>query len=146
MNQKQVLVDKKKLQEIHSEVSTNIPILVLKIQNTLQCKEEVAKEAIMEVLRFLWLITYSETSLSPAIKVDNAWHEFILCTREYERICTKYFGKFIHHSPGGNEDENQTKFVKTLTLYALHFGKPSEFFWGDTSLFDVPAQCGFCSN
>jgi len=142
----QVLVDKKKLQEIHSEISNNIPILVSKIQNTLQCNEEVATEAQMEVLRFLWLIAYSGTSLSPAIKVDKAWHELILCTREYERICTQYFGKFIHHSPGGKEDENQTKFVKTLTLYALHFGKPPEFFWGDTSSFDVPAQCGFCSN
>lgn len=142
----QVLVDKKKLHEIHSEISTNIPIVVSKIKNTLQCNDEVATEALLEVLRFLWLIAYSDTSLSPAINVDNAWHELILCTREYERICTKYFGKFIHHSPGGNEDDNQTKFVKTLTLYALHFGKPSEFFWGDTSNFDVPAQCGFCSN
>ncbi|MBL8004248.1 MAG: hypothetical protein JNL36_04030 [Candidatus Kapabacteria bacterium] len=142
----QVLVDKKKLQEIHSEISNNIPILVSKIQNTLQCNVEVATEALMEVLRFLWLIAYSGTSLSPAIKVDNTWHELILCTREYERICTQYFGKFIHHSPGGNEQDNQTKFVKTLTLYALHFGKPPEFFWGDTTMFDVPAQCGFCCN
>jgi hypothetical protein len=146
MNQSQVLVDKQKLQEIHSEISNNIPILATKIQNALQCNAEVANEVLTEVLRFLWLIAYSDSSLSPSILVDNAWHELILCTREYERVCWQYFGKFLHHSPGGNEQDNQTKFMKTLTLYALHFGKPPEFFWGDTTMFDVPAQCGFCSN
>lgn len=146
MNQRQVLIDKKKLHEIHTEISDNIPILVTKIQNVLHCSKEVADKALTEVLRFMWLIAYSDSSLSPSILVDNAWHELILCTREYERVCNQYFGRFLHHSPGGNESDNQTKFVKTLTLYALHFGKPPEFFWGDTSNFDVPAQCGFCSN
>lgn len=146
MNQRQILIDKNNLIEIQNEISKNIPILVSKIQNALQCDPNVVNEAIREVLRFLWLIASSDSSLSPSIKVDYAWHEFILCTREYERICAKYFGKFIHHSPGGNEDENNTKYVKTLTLYALHFGKPSEYFWGETQHFDVPANCGFCSN
>lgn len=146
MNQAQILVDKNNLTDIQNEISKNIPILVSKIQNVLQCDHNVANESIREVLRFLWLIAYSDSSLSPSIVVDAAWHEFILCTREYERICTTYFGKFIHHSPGGNDSENHSKYMKTLTLYALHFGKPSEYFWGDTQVFDVPANCGFCTN
>ncbi len=54
MNQSQVLVEKQKLQEIHSEISKNIPILATKIQNALQCNAEVANEALTEVLRFFW--------------------------------------------------------------------------------------------
>lgn len=146
MNVSSTIVDKDTLQKIQTEISNNIPILVRKIQNALQSDESIANDALREVLRFLWLIAYSESSLSPSKKVDDAWHELILCTREYERICTSYFGRFLHHSPGGNEDENQAKFVKTLTLYALHFGKPPEYFWGETTSYDVPAQCGFCSN
>ncbi len=146
MNQAQILVDKNNLTDIQNEISKNIPILVSKIQNALQCDHNVANESIREVLRFLWLIAYSDSSLSPSIVVDAAWHEFILCTREYERICSNYFGKFIHHSPGGNDSENHKKYIKTLTLYALHFGKPTEYFWGDTQVFDVPANCGFCTN
>ncbi len=35
----------------------------------------------------------------PSQAVDNAWHEFILFTREYQRFCKKAFGRFLHHTP-----------------------------------------------
>ena len=30
---------------------------------------------------------------------DDAWHEFILCTREYAGFCRKAFGRYLHHKP-----------------------------------------------
>ena len=35
----------------------------------------------------------------PSQAVDNAWHEFILFTRNYNRFCRKAFGRFLHHTP-----------------------------------------------
>ena len=35
----------------------------------------------------------------PSKIVDEAWHEFILFTKEYENFCKKVFGEFLHHSP-----------------------------------------------
>ena len=35
----------------------------------------------------------------PSQVVDVAWHEFILCTRDYERFCQHAFGRFLHHTP-----------------------------------------------
>ncbi len=35
----------------------------------------------------------------PSQIVDDAWHEFILFTREYQEFCEKAFGKFLHHTP-----------------------------------------------
>jgi hypothetical protein len=35
----------------------------------------------------------------PSQVVDDAWHEFILSTRIYERFCTKALGRFLHHTP-----------------------------------------------
>jgi hypothetical protein len=35
----------------------------------------------------------------PSQVVDDLWHEFILYTREYQRFCSKAFGRFLHHSP-----------------------------------------------
>lgn len=35
----------------------------------------------------------------PSILVDNAWHEFILHTREYMSYCNSRYGRFIHHIP-----------------------------------------------
>lgn len=35
----------------------------------------------------------------PSQVVDDAWHEFILFTRYYERFCRLAFGRFLHHTP-----------------------------------------------
>ena len=35
----------------------------------------------------------------PSQIVDDAWHEFILFTREYEVFCEKAYGYFLHHTP-----------------------------------------------
>ena len=35
----------------------------------------------------------------PSQVVDDAWHEFILFTRSYERFCQQAYGKFLHHTP-----------------------------------------------
>lgn len=35
----------------------------------------------------------------PSQVVDDAWHEFILFTRQYEKFCRAAFGRFLHHTP-----------------------------------------------
>src|SRR5689334_15273152 len=35
----------------------------------------------------------------PSRAVDEAWHEFILDTREYSGFCTAAFGEYLHHTP-----------------------------------------------
>lgn len=35
----------------------------------------------------------------PSQIVDEAWHEFILCTRGYAEFCQRAFGRFLHHTP-----------------------------------------------
>ena len=35
----------------------------------------------------------------PSQVVDDLWHEFILCTRNYDSFCTRAFGRFLHHTP-----------------------------------------------
>jgi hypothetical protein len=35
----------------------------------------------------------------PSQVVDDAWHEFILSTRIYEKFCNKAMGRFLHHTP-----------------------------------------------
>lgn len=35
----------------------------------------------------------------PSQAVDDAWHEFILFTREYDAFCRRAFGRFLHHTP-----------------------------------------------
>ncbi|MBK8319695.1 MAG: hypothetical protein IPL05_14520 [Betaproteobacteria bacterium] len=35
----------------------------------------------------------------PSQVVDDAWHEFILFTRQYDKFCRHGFGRFLHHTP-----------------------------------------------
>lgn len=35
----------------------------------------------------------------PSQAVDDAWHEFILFTRQYDKFCSHAFGRFLHHTP-----------------------------------------------
>ncbi|HLO64229.1 MAG TPA: hypothetical protein VK165_14825 [Azonexus sp.] len=35
----------------------------------------------------------------PSQAVDDAWHEFILFTRQYDSFCSGAFGCFLHHTP-----------------------------------------------
>jgi len=35
----------------------------------------------------------------PSQAADDAWHEFILFTRQYRRFCADAFGRFLHHTP-----------------------------------------------
>ena len=36
----------------------------------------------------------------PSRVVDEAWHEFILMTRDYTLFCQQGFGEYLHHAPG----------------------------------------------
>lgn len=35
----------------------------------------------------------------PSQAVDDAWHEFILFTRQYRQFCDRGLGRFLHHTP-----------------------------------------------
>jgi hypothetical protein len=41
----------------------------------------------------------SSSSSVPTIEVDEAWHEFLLHTKQYADYCASRFGRFIHHVP-----------------------------------------------
>jgi hypothetical protein len=38
----------------------------------------------------------------PSRAVDDAWHAFILTTRDYTAFCARAFGRYLHHTPEGS--------------------------------------------
>ena len=42
---------------------------------------------------------WRRTVSMPSQIVDDAWHEFILFTRIYQRFCRRALGRFLHHTP-----------------------------------------------
>ena len=100
---------------------------------------EYGIELLVEILRFLGLIATTERQLTPSETVDRGWHEFILCTRTYSEFCQRYFGRTIHHEPGGDEGRNRQQFRETLQLYCACYGTPPARFWHEPE-----SPCGAC--
>ncbi len=51
----------------------------------------------------------------PSRVVDDAWHEFILMTRQYKSFCEKGFGNYVHHEPNqADAEQNSAALGRTL--------------------------------
>lgn len=135
-----------KISLLSKEILEAHPILYDKISKALGTNRETVLPAMIEVLRFLYLINLSDTVLTPSHKVDLAWHEFILFTRAYHHFCKNQFGRYVHHNPGGFDDLNRTQYAKTLLLYQEHFGDPPTLFWGKRDVKLDPENCGTCES
>lgn len=44
----------------------------------------------------------------PSTAVDEGWHAFILCSRDYFSFCEKVYGEYLHHEPTAESDKNHT--------------------------------------
>ena len=120
------------------------PVLLDKLRAACGVDAEGAQRGVREVLRFLALTSLSDVGLTPSPRVDDAWHEMILCTREYAALCQRYFGRFVHHDPGGSDDLNLRRFRETLGLYNLCYGPPYPQWWGHAAEQAPRAECGAC--
>lgn len=70
---------------------------------------EKAVEAVFAALKdFFICCTDSKWHSMPSKVVDDAWHEFILHTREYHGFCEEAFGKFLHHTPAETFEKLQS--------------------------------------
>ncbi len=134
----------------HAGISAELlhaePLLAEKIARTVPLEEHEAGAMLVEVLRFLNLIVWSGQKLTPPRPLDLAWHELILFTRTYASLCDRCFGRFIHHQPGGSEEENSRQLRTTLKLYGLFFGPPDRRFWGEHGYWSEPTACGGCDS
>ena len=106
------------------------PILLQKLRIACGADAAQAQLGVREVLRFLALTADADTGLGPSQRVDDVWHELILCTREYRALCDRYFGRFIHHDPGGATELSRRRFRETIRRYALTYGPPDPEWWG----------------
>ncbi|MBV9959353.1 MAG: hypothetical protein JO360_13085 [Acidobacteria bacterium] len=80
---------------------------------------EFAARSIEAGLGFLQLIAlFPEAGpFRPAPRVDDAWHVFLLYTREYMEFCERVAGKYIHHVPAdfpGSSDGEGLSLCETV--------------------------------
>ncbi len=125
----------------------DMPALENKLQKIADHHSVRVLVLLVEVIKFLYLVAKYQKSLSPSLVADLAWHEFILCTRLYTKFCEDKFGRYIHHTPGGDEKENKSRFAKTIQLYLIYFKEPIKEVWGESAYEEwLDAQCGTCNS
>lgn len=80
-------------------------------------------DQVLRALRQYFLICLTAGAASgkssigmPSRVVDEAWHAFILMSREYTAFCQKAFGRYLHHTP---ESQMKVAIEKPL-INALH--------------------------
>ena len=67
-------------------------------------------------------------------RVDEAWHQFVLFTREYTEFCAQSFGRYMHHRPGYWLESTQHEtmaFEEFAATYASLFGERPPALWRD---------------
>ena len=94
-------------------------------------RRSTARRWFEEMVRFLDLCHASPGALSPSKKVDKAWHEFLLFTREYQRFCEKRYGTFVHHDP--YEKPDPAAYDRTRVAYTARVGAPPGRIWPSTA-------------
>lgn len=60
------------------------------------------RTAVLDALRDYFIFCHQagrRMLAMPSQAVDDAWHEFILFTRQYDSFCRHAFGRFLHHTP-----------------------------------------------
>jgi hypothetical protein len=110
-------------------------------RNRLQVKFELqttdALRGITECLKMLSMASVGAKAFAYLISqdLDNIWHELILETRLYHRVCSLLpGGQYVHHSAMDSTDhsaDRQGQALATLATYVANFGpfEPSAKQW-----------------
>jgi hypothetical protein len=116
------------------------PFLVEKLmKDRIVDTPEEAQALFTEVKRYMILaaLDKSKSWHMYSLRIDECWHQFILFTRQYIEFCTRYFGRYIPHSPSNAPEVNLGFPVETTTFqqfserYKEVFGTPLPDIWYD---------------
>ena len=84
-------------------------------------ERDEAEDLFLETKRWLWLVATCEAEaetpsdaprlyVTPALAMlDEMWHTFILCTRQYMTYCNSCFGTYIHHESPLRNHESESE-------------------------------------
>ncbi|MDX8404145.1 MAG: hypothetical protein R8K54_07040 [Mariprofundaceae bacterium] len=125
-------------------LNANTLLLDRLIKNNVVESQEEAKDGMTELLKFLFLCANNDSILTPSLRVDALWHEFILFSRSYTNFCIKYFSRYIHHQPSNSPRNEMHQYQHTLQLCLLHFGALNTKFWASAGICEQ--HCGSCES
>jgi hypothetical protein len=103
------------------------PSIIKRISRERMVRKTTAARWLHETMKFLDLCAGSAEELAPSKRVDHAWHEFLLHTREYEQWCHDRYRQYIHHTPMDSPDGDA--YGRTLDLLEARYGERDRKIW-----------------
>lgn len=100
---------------------TNEPV-VARLAEKMEITLDEADTLFRDMLRFLVLCANQRGPFAPPERIDAAWHNFILFTKDYADFCEQNFGTFIHHVPHVGSHSGRSRVPRTLALAEEMFG------------------------
>lgn len=123
--------------------------LVERIKKKLGISEEDAHLLFEDMKRFMFIAGTSKHPIAPSAPIDEAWHNFILFTKDYDGFCREHFGTFIHHVPTNPKDpssRDRASLKRAIDLARSTFGNELSKNWlGQADCEDSPPECEQCS-
>ena len=134
-----------KKEDIEAALKYEAPFLIQKlVKDRIAETEEESEKLFTEVKRFLVLVRHDADITAWDMysrRVDEAWHQFVLFTRQYIDFSFDHFGSYVQHSPGsaappGEEIDDQMKeqpqcFHDFKKRYEEFYGIPLPDVWYD---------------
>jgi hypothetical protein len=123
-------------------VAYQAPYLIEKLlKNCVVDTAEEGEDLFREVKRYLVLADLDKHKSwnMYSLRVDEAWHQFILFTRQYIEFCQRYFGRYLQHNPSNapkpeaqcSRPNEKTTFDEFHARYREVFGEPLPHVWYD---------------
>ncbi len=126
MDRRLDICGKKSAADLYEEMRAyKSSLLINKLQNDMKLSAEEASELFEDVKRFVALCATSTQPLGLSKQIDQAWHIFILITKEYAKFCNDYCGRYIHHEPSDPFNLGKDYLAerqKTFSLASAAFG------------------------
>jgi hypothetical protein len=100
---------------------------------------EEAEALFLEAKRYIVLAQSDDAKIwqMHSLRVDEAWHQFILFTAQYSAFCQRFFGRYIHHSPSNAPKVDKAQatplasFAEFRARYEELFGSSLPDIWYD---------------
>lgn len=89
--------------------------------------KRAARTRFVEMLKFLEVCAATRQVVSPPPRIDDAWHAFVLFTRDYAAYCEARFGFFVHHDP--SEASEPAAYERARKRATARFGPLDRRVW-----------------
>jgi hypothetical protein len=125
---------------VRDALAFEAPYLIEKLRKARIADSDAEAEALFrEAKRYLVMTQADDTRIwqMHSLRVDEAWHQFILFTAQYAEYCQRCFGRHVHHSPSNAPKVERAEELPVATFaefrgrYEELFGEPLPDTWYD---------------